>query len=62
MVLGDEMVLAMNWAFLNISGSVGLERLALGERHFEIGSLHDSLSVAIGRLGSELNSENIRKI
>ena len=57
-VFGDEPGL-----FLNISGSVGpSEESKLWERSIsEIGSLHDSLSVAIGRLGSELNSAEYQK-
>ena len=57
-VFGDEPGL-----FLNISGSVGpSEESKLWERSIsEVGSLHDSLSVAIGRLGSELNSAEYQK-
>ena len=57
-VFGDEPGL-----FLNISGPVGpSEESKLWERSIsEVGSLHDSLSVAIGRLGSELNSAEYQK-
>ncbi len=57
-VFGDEPGL-----FLNISGSVGPSKESkLWERSIsEISSLHDSLSVAIGRLGSELNSAEYQK-
>ena len=57
-VFGDEPGL-----LLNISGSVGpSEESKLWERSIsEVGSLHDSLSVAIGRLGSELNSAEYQK-
>ncbi len=57
-IFGDETGL-----FSNINGSVGpSEESKLWERSIsEIGSLHDSLSVAIGRLGSELNSAEYQK-
>ncbi len=61
---GDEIVFGNEpGLFLNISGSVGpSEESKLWERSIsEVGSLHDSLSVAIGRLGSELNSAEYQK-
>ena len=61
---GDEIVFGdAPGLFVNLTGSVGAsEDSRLWERSVsEIGSLHDSLALAIGRLGSEFSSAEYQK-